>query len=402
MYPQAPVLRDIGDPEVVWLSPEAGSIAAGPADERMVVRDAIDKQDHYAPPYLPPYRGRLHDPAEAAADGHFDHLHPDSAQFEAAHMYAVIRRVLDVWETYLGQRIDWHFADLYERLELIPHVDWQNAQSGFGYIEAGYQRSADGNRSQHCLNFDVLAHELGHSIIYSLVGSPFLDTETVEYFGFQEAAADIAALVAVLHFDSVVDRLLMQTSGNLYALNELSRVAELAENEQIRVASNIWRMSDFAAGFEKEHHLSQPLTGALFDVLVGVFHELLEERGLIDASLSAASAASILDDPGGLQVNELQYAFDAAYACHHSAFREALLDARDYLGQVLADSWWHLSAHHLTYTDVGLALLDSDEEQAGGRFNHLIRECFDWREIGQVAPGPRLGADEGNSARSCR
>jgi hypothetical protein len=399
IFPQPPVLESIIEPETVWLSNPSGTIEPGPKDERIVVSDAVDKTEPYGQPFLPPYLGTKYSLALPDADGHFDHLPVASREFRAAHMYASIRRVLDVWESYFGRPIRWHFREHYPRLELIPHLHWDNAQSGYGFIETGYRENQQGEVQLFCLNFDVLAHELGHSIIYSEVGSPIKATETPEYFGFQESAADMSALISALHFDSVVDRLLGDTSGNLYVMNELNRIGELSETEQIRIASNNAIMSDYAAGWEKEHHLSQPLTGALFDILVDVFQENLADRGLIGSAL--ADTSYVLPD-GDEQFQAIQRAFDRAYAGRHEPFKEALLNARDYVGSCLAFVWERLSADHLTYVDVGHLFLDADHALTGGRFHDHVFDCFAWREIGTVEPGPRLSESSEDGTRSCR
>ena len=399
VFPQSPSLSSIVEPETIWVSRPPGTVGPGPADDQMYVRDALYKREPYEAPDLPPYRGETHAPALPDENGHFDHIPPHARQFKSAHMYAVIRRVLDVWECYLGRSTVWHFANFYERLELIPLLDWDNAQSGFGFIETGYRPDQDDVPQLFCLNFDVLAHEIGHSIVYSEVGWPTPGTETSQYFGFQEAAADITALIAVLHFGSVVDRLLQDTRGNLYALNELNRIAELSDMEQLRVASNDRRMSHYAAGWEKEHQLSQPLTGALFDILVDVFHRLLFERGLIDGTLAADASDEDMSPEEGADV---QSRFDAEFRGQHGRFRFALLDARDYFGTLIAEAWTRLSAPHLTYVDVGHALLDTDLRIAGGRYRHEILSCFAWREIGAVAPGPKLTAATASGTFSCR
>ena len=81
-----------------------------------------------------------------------------------------------------------------------------------------------------------------------MVGVPDPRTTDAEYYGFQESAADLTALIAALHFDSVVDELLTTTHGNLYTLNLVNRIAELSSNEQIRLAANPLSLLDFVAG----------------------------------------------------------------------------------------------------------------------------------------------------------
>lgn len=399
VYPQAPVLESVTTPETIWVSPPPGAVAAGPADDQMYVADAMDKRIPYGDHDFPPYAGVLYDPAQPNDEGHFDHLQPGTRQFEAAHVYAVIRRVLDVWECYLGYPLVWHFSDMFDRLELIPHIDWDNAQAGYGFIELGIAKSEQGEPQLYCLNFDIMAHEIGHSIIYSVVGQPRPDAVTSQYYGFHEAAADMTALIAALHFDSVVDRLLHETSGNLYSLNEMNRFAELSENEQVRIACNNKRMSHYVSGWYKEHDLSQPLTGAFFDILIELFHLNLINHQLIDNSLAEAAYDSILP---GVDFDQLQRRFDQTYAGKHALFKLALLHARDYCGVLLASCWSTLSADSLTYMDVCYALLDADQEIGNGQYQSQITECFKWRQIGEIEPGPKLSRDSSDGTRSCR
>jgi hypothetical protein len=383
LYPQAPVLHT-AELETVWVSPPPGSIRPGPADHRMYAVDAIGKLP-YEFPYLPPYRGPARPPVAPDRDGHFDYLVPGDPGFAAAHMYGSVRRVLDVWEAYFGRPIPWHFGD--RRLELVPAVDWDNAHSGYGFIETGYGEAEDGARHPYCLNFDVLAHELGHSILFAEVGVPAPPAMTAEYRGFQESAADLIALVAALHFESVVERLLRTSCGNLYALNEVNRIGELSETEQVRVASNEFRMSEVpdprtpAAELTQPeiHHLGEPLTGALFDVFVEVFQADLVAAGLIGADLAALSYGSA-GDPGQLEAVERGFAH--AYRGRHAAFKTVLLGARDYLGALLAGAWTRLSPQFLRYADVGRAVLAADRALTGGRQQRVIRDSLAWREIG--------------------
>jgi hypothetical protein len=386
LYPQAPVLAAFAEPETVWVSQRPGTIGPGPADDRIYVVEPIGKPQLYDFPYLPPYRGPTRAPVAPGRDGHFDHLEPGDPGFEAAHMYGTVRRVLDIWEGYFGREIPWHFRDRFERLELTPFVDWDNAQSGYGFIEVGYGETESGARHPYALNFDVLAHELGHSMIFSEVGVPPPATMTAEYRGFQESASDLVALVAVLHFDTVVDRLLRNSSGDLYTLNEVNRIGELSETEQIRLACNMLRMSDVAdvttpadqLSQPELHRIGEPLTGAIFDIFVEVYQELLVEAGLIDDGLAALSFGGP-NDAGHLALVERRFA--AAYRGRHDAFKEVLLEARDYLGALLANTWLRIPRDFLSFTDVSAALLASDLALTGGRYHEVIRESLAWREI---------------------
>ena len=250
------------------------------------------------------------------------------------------------------------------------------------------------NTAPYSLNFDVVAHEIGHAIIYSVIGMPSNGDASGEYYGFHESAADMVALLASLHFGSVVDTLLENTRGNLYTFNRLSRFAELSDNAQIRIAANNRSLSEFAAGWSSEHDLSEPLTGAMFDIFVDIYHERLLLHGLISAEDEDLSDQL----EGSPQYSEvMQGIFDTRYAANPEGFRIALLEARDYLGTYLADTWERLDADMLSYFGVEKALLAVDQEITGGAFRRIIEGNFRMRDIGLTTAGPRLPEQEENS-----
>jgi hypothetical protein len=383
LYPQPPVLAAVQGPETVWVSPAAGSIKPGPSDDRMYVIDAIGKDRPYDYPYLPPYQGAHHPPAQPGPDGHFDHLEPGSRDFMAAHTYGTLRFVLDVWEKYFGGEMPWHFADDYPRLELIPHVEWNNAHCGYGFIEAGDARPGAPDPLPFCLNFDVLAHELGHAFLYSLLGTPPSRQASAEYLAFHESAADCVAMIAVLHFDSVVDRLLRNTRGNIYLPNELNRIGELSETQQIRLASQSLTLDDVpdlrtpvaALSYPQLHTMGLPLTGAVFDALVEVFQEILVQEGFIGRELDDMSR-QLEKAPA----DDVQAGFDQAYAGRHDEFKSALLDARDYVGNCLTYAWRRL-AWDLSFGEVAAATLSADQALFGGVGRNILLESLLWRGI---------------------
>ncbi len=396
LFPELPSLSSAGAPETVWVSPPAGSIGTGPMDGRMYVVDPIGKPRPYgyypAPDgrifhYKPPWDGPVERPAEPDRDGHFDHLAFGTRQFEQAHAYGTVRFVLDIWENYFGHRIDWHFRHEYDRLEILFLRGLDNAYAGYGSLELGSYEQGPGVPVDFGLSFDVIAHEVGHLIIYSQVGLPDTDGMDGEYFGFHESAADMVSLVALMHFESAFDGLLESSHGNLYTYNELSRFGELSDFDQLRLASNARRLSEFAHGWRKEHELSEPLTGAFFDVWVDVFHRNLVERGLIPLEWDELSDR-LETNPDYNRI--IQPLFDRAYAAAPEGFARALADARDYMGMALARTWRRLSPERLDYDDVFRAFLDTDRDINRGRYRDLILVNMKWRGIGTVEVGPRL------------
>ncbi|MEM8840164.1 MAG: hypothetical protein AAGD47_00155 [Pseudomonadota bacterium] len=392
LYPQPHFLEDFSEPETVMVSSPPGSLDAGPADHRMYTIFPIGKQKAYGIDaeggalLAPPWTGPIEEPAMPDAEGHFDHLEPGTPQFEAAHLFGTVRFVMDIWEDYFDRRIPFHSEGHFDRVELTILPSLENAYSGFGFLEMGGDRQY-GSYKSFSLNFDVIAHEVGHAIIYSEVGVPDPENVTGEYFGFHESAADLVALISSLHFNSLVDLLLENTHGNLYMLNLVNRMAELGGNKQIRIAANDVRLSQFVKGWTKEHKLSQPLTGAFFDILVDLFHEFLLDYGAITPEMEDLSD-KLLATPDYAPV--MQELFDEAYAKHPEAFKLALIDARDVMGTYLADTWQRLDRRGLNFADVADAFLAVDRAHTGGRYERLIRGNFEMRDIGLVEVGPQL------------
>jgi hypothetical protein len=382
LFAQARYLSAFKDPETVVVSVPPSEMQPGPADARMFVVNAINKKPYGPGGGSPQWQGGQKDPVRPNAQGHFDEIDVNSPAFSCATMYATVRRVLDIWEDYFGHEIPWWSAVTFERLELIPLIEWDNAQSGYGFLEFGFGRLATGGIDHHapyCQNFDVLAHELGHNILFSQVGIPDSGHETAEYGGFQESGGDLTALVACLHFNKVIDHLLEHSHGNLFTVNELDRLGELPDGREIRVAFNYERMSTVS---DEPHDLSLPLTGAIFDILVDVFQKELVARKLITSDLALRSTHGVAP---AADLPKIQAEFKTAYSGKQAGFKDALLAARDYLGKLLAKTWSTLPPNGLTYRKVALVILKADRDLTGGQHAKNIRECFAWREIGAPA-----------------
>jgi len=376
IYPQHKSLEGFTAPDIVYVNAAPGTVKAGPEDDGIYAVDAKDKKP-YEGPERPPYKGPRYPPAPPDAAGHFDSIKPTERAFSSATMFATVRRVLDIWEDYFDRKLPWYFRVTYPRLELIPRVEWDNAQSGYGFLEFGFGRtSADGidHNNPYCENFDVLAHELGHSIKNEVIGWPTPDRETLEYRGHHEAFGDLVAIVASLHFQTVLDHLLEHTKGNLFSVNELSRVGELSKTRQIRKAFNYEKMSTVNRG--EEHSLSLPFTGGAFDVLVEIYEQNLIERSAITKDLGDRSF-----NVHGTEIPGIQKEFAEFFSKNKNDFHGALLDARDYFGKLMATGWAKTSKDGLYYSKVVANMLDADVELSSGKYAQVIRGCFDWREI---------------------
>ena len=396
IYPQAPFAATWGKPMEIELSPPAGSLGEGPHDGRMCVIQPEGKNWSYgelilrdapARAPLPPWRGPCAAPARPGPDGGFAHLEPEDPAFDQAHAYACVRLALDVWEGYLGRVVPWHFGRHLLEIGLLGQT-YRNGEVGWGWLELGWDLSPDRPPHAFARNLDVIAHEVGHLIVYGTVGEPAPDRMGAEYAGFQESFADLAALLVAAHLDPVVDQVMQRSRGNLYGANELNRLGELSSTTQIRIASNATKMSEFTLGWVDEHDLSEPLTGAVFDLLLDIYQAHLVERGLIPRAL-----AELADERAHLRAFALtiQAEYDRWYPRAPEEFRNAFCDARDLLGGWLAHMLFRLRPDQLTYVAVRDLLLEADGLQQAG-FAARIRACFSWRGIGAVRLGPFLGS----------
>lgn len=400
LFAQSPVLADFREPETVYVSSPAGSLGPGPSDGRMYTVTASGKKP-YGETDLPPFRGPMAPPIGPDRLGHFDHLAPDEPGFAAAHMFGTVRRVLDVWEVYLGGPLHWHFALTHPRLEMIPHVAWDNAHFGWGFMECGEGEDDQGVKRPFALNFDVLAHETGHGIVFSLVGMPTPETLTTAYRGFHESASDCVAMLSALHFESFIDHVLKATRGDLYVTNELNRIGELSPTRQIRSASNALTMADVISldtppdrvTGKEAHRLGQPLTGAIFDIVVDLYLDRLVSFGLVEAA--HADALRRASREATLAAVDEQPLYDA-FAREPEGFRAALADARDMVGLRLAQAFHRLQAAGLCYENVARTFLDVDRDLTGTMNQALVRECFAWRGI--VPDAERLESMARNAA----
>jgi hypothetical protein len=374
VYPQPKFMAGFARPVTIHVDAAPGTIAPGPADECLYVVDARNKRPYQTTGGRPPYTGPRLRPAEPNRKGHFDEIAPDDESFKSATTYGVIKCVLDIWETYLGRRIAWHFRETYPRLEVIPRVREFNAYSMFGFVEFGEGDPA----GLLCENFDTVAHEVGHLILKAVIGNPA--QRLVEFRAHEEACADMVAILSSLHFSQVVDRLLRRTQGRLFASSIVTRIGESVVD---RNAYNNFTMADVPWDPDPDTYkyaLALPFAGAVFDLLVELYERRLVARGAISPRLAARSSHARARSPRGLRQE-----FARSFTRHEDSFKAALADARDYLGMLLTRTWQATPVTDLSYPRVVGAMLDADA-QLGGRNGTLIRDCFAQRLIRPMRP----------------
>ena len=209
---------------------------------------------------------------------------------------------------------------------------------------------------------------------------------------FHESFSDLIGLIAALHFPSVIDRLLRQTDGNLYVLNLVNRLGKISDREQIRVASNTTVMADVAGlalnpdgswtdprgENRNQHALGEPLTGAIFDVLVEVFQDVLVARGLIhpDADARGWTRAEVTASLAGVHGASAR-----AYARFSAGFHQAVTIARDVVGRAMAHAILTLRPATLSFPRVAARMLEAAAELGLGAKLPVLLDHFLWRGI---------------------
>lgn len=381
----------------VFVNARPGTIAPGPADARMYVVDAIEKPAYSdettgAPRWRPPCPRRWpHRTPVRPVRGSFDHVRPGTRAFSAANVFATVRSVLQIWERHLGRRIFWFFKDRdHRRLEIIPRAETNNSWSGEGYLEFGFYR---GDRARpFCENFDVVAHETGHLILKSVIGNPTDGKKTLEYRAHEEAAADLVAAVACLHFDEVAGLLLRDTRGRLFSRNLLSRFGEEGRRSQVRKAFNAATMwSPAVVKAERtydKHGFSKPFTGGAFDLFVEIYERHLVRLRAIPGALarrSQSAVATALEARSRRTTHRrflaLRRDFAEHFARDEAKFREALVAARDDFARLLAGTWERTSVRGFSYSRAVANMLAADRALTRGRYRRIIRRAFGQRGI---------------------
>jgi hypothetical protein len=298
----------------------------------------------------------------------------------------VIRLTLEVWRHFLQRPVPWHFRDTAGPvLQVHPRIGTANAWSGDGYLEFGYPNWAWTTTDPFAENLEVIAHETGHLILKSVIGTLPDDARSLQHRAHEEGAADLVALVVALHFQSVIAHVLRQTNGYLYADGLLSRIGEWGTGDD-DVARNAFNDATMASVRVdpvalNKHKLSAPFTGAVYDLLVEIFIDHLRADGAITRELADACH----HDPTR-PVADLKRPFGVALRGRRPAFVAALQQARDDVANLLAGAWRRSTTDGLVFGKVLMHMLAADAELGLGR-GQLIRDTFALRGI---APLPAV------------
>lgn len=341
VYPQNPF---VGEPEVRQMRTK--DIQPGLVNARVQIQDS---------------RGVLALPDE---EGHYFYW-VGTPEFDQVNAFYYTTFTLRMYERYANRPIPWSFPSA--RITIDPHVgDLANAFYNEQEQLLGFHTYLNqaGERHSTAQSADIVTHETAHAILDGL-RDLYNESFGLGARAFHESFGDISAMLVSLHDNSLIRRLLEWTGGDLKMSNFITEVAEhltdeLINNEHfqghtiyLRNAFNMLVDTPFddllydAENPEtqlarQEHNYSRLFTGAVYDILVGVYERFKEN-------------------------NQMPFV--------------ALYHARDIVGHMLMMAIEAGPIGELNFADMAKAFIAADEMLYNGRYNPILRYVFDKRAI---------------------
>jgi hypothetical protein len=223
--------------------------------------------------------------------------------FHQLNAWAVVERVLEFYEHpfALGRPVPWGFDGT--RLLVVPHA---------GYGEnAYYDRSTKslqffyfGDPAQPgftCLSHDIIAHETAHAVLDG-IRPLYMENPSVQTSAFHEFIGDLTAILLAIDNRDIRHSIADLTQGNLSAAEVLANIAEqfgevVEERKYLRTALNQLSLKDEAIRSSlSAHKVSQVLTGAMFDILIGIARKHMEKNLLGDLGSEPGRDIGLADE----------------------------------------------------------------------------------------------------------
>ena len=270
---------DLAFDDSCMISWEPG-LGDGPTNARFAVVD----YDGHTGSLAPPARWDAARNAFLDPNGHnLDRDNAESAQFHSVNAWAIVQRALDFYEDgfALGRRIPWAFDG--NRLIIVPHAglgenayyDRESHSLQFYYFDRA------GERIHTCLSTDIVHHEFGHAVLDG-IRPHYIESVHPETAAFHEFIGDLTAVLISLRNTPFRRQLIAETNADLTRESTLSRVAEqfgthVEDKPYLRSARSRLRASQ-VANDQRPHHMSQVLTGAMFDLIIRLSQHYMRTR----------------------------------------------------------------------------------------------------------------------------
>ena len=235
---------------------------------------------------------------------------------------------------------------------------------------------ADDTPALCALNFDAIAHETGHLVLFGIMGVPRSAARRRTSSSPITRPSPISSRSSASFISTPRSTACSAHAGNLLLMNELDRFAELSDEKQVRMFNHSLKIPDVGSEI---HDLARPFSGALFDSLIEIYQILLVERGLTDLD-----PREVEDLRAELTSSDIEEAFaitSEEYAFRHFEVKAALAEARDIVGEMLVRSWRDQNPDDLSLAGAAEALVAAAATGRGRRFADRVRGNFAWRGV---------------------
>lgn len=259
------------DPD--FRTPWEPGLRDGPTSARFAVVDYDATRNTLTPPAIWNRRTNCYcAPDGTVLDGKAKALF----QYHQLSVWAIVQNTLDFFEGGygLGRRINWAFEG--NRLIIVPHAGYgENAYYDRSSKSLQFYWFGEENAPVYtCLSSDIVNHEFGHAVLDGL--RPYLQESVgAESAAFHEFLGDLTAILMAFRNNEFRKVVLKESGGNLATGQLLADLARqfgeaTSGDPYLRSARNKQTMQSLAGTLEP-HALSEVLTGAMFDILMGVF-----------------------------------------------------------------------------------------------------------------------------------
>ncbi|GLS23509.1 hypothetical protein GCM10007874_65300 [Labrys miyagiensis] len=214
-----------------------------------------------------------------------DESQKDTPHFQQVNTWARVQNALDYFEGPwgLGRRISWGFEG--NRLIVVPHAgygknayyDRKSKSLQFYYFDADEEGEAGPakKRIYTCLSGDIVIHEFGHAVLDG-IRPYFLEAISPQTAAFHEFMGDLSAILIAFRNNSFRRIFLELTGGKLEGETPLSSIAAqfgqaVKNRPYLRSATNEDATLAKLAGNDEPHDLSEVMTCAMFDIILGIW-----------------------------------------------------------------------------------------------------------------------------------
>ncbi len=215
--------------------------------------------------------------------------------FHQLNAWAVVQRVLEFFEEpqAMGRPIPWGFDG--NRLIVVPHAGYKN-NAFYDHASKSLQLYYYGDRKNPgytCLSHDIIAHETGHAVLDG-IRPLYIQPTSIQTLAFHEFIGDLTAILLAL-FNKDLRRFIAEnTKGDMAHADILAGLArqfaeEVQGRQYLRNAINEQTMAR-AKLVNSPHQISQVLTGAMFDILIGITKKHMDKNLSLDDKVTPKQA----------------------------------------------------------------------------------------------------------------